>query len=113
MDRNRLRPGAKDRVAYASFFGARAAFPQGPFLLPMVIGTPVLLTIAIRTGPLSYDIYLEPLADGQPVAAPCREAAVQEQVERFAARLEHYCMKDPLQWFNFYDFWAEAERVER
>jgi predicted LPLAT superfamily acyltransferase len=110
---DRLRPGAKDRVAYANFLGARAAFPQGPFLLPMVIGTPVLLTIAIRTGPLSYDIYLEPIADGRRVAAACREAAVQEQVEHFAARLEHYCMKDPLQWFNFYDFWAEVEHAER
>jgi predicted LPLAT superfamily acyltransferase len=108
---DRVSPGVKSRIAYADFFGKRAAFPQGPFLLPMVMRIPVILTIAIRTGPRAYDIYFEPLADDQPVPRRRREEIVQERVEHFAARLEHYCKKAPLQWFNFYDFWAEVEDV--
>jgi predicted LPLAT superfamily acyltransferase len=110
---DRVRPGAKSRVAYANFLGERAAFPQGPFLLPMVIRIPVILTIAIRTGPRAYDVYFEPLADSQPVPAGRREEVIQERVERFAARLEHYCKLVPLQWFNFYDFWTEVGDVRR
>jgi predicted LPLAT superfamily acyltransferase len=30
---------------------------------------------------------------------------VQEYVERFAGRLEHYCALAPFEWFNFYEFW--------
>ena len=108
-----MRPGVKSRVAYANFLGERAAFPQGPLLLAQVIRVPVILTIAIRTGPRAYDVYLEPLADGQPVPAGRREAGIQERVEHFAARIEHYCKMAPLQWFNFYDFWAEVENVRR
>ena len=108
---DRMSPSVKSRIAYADFFGKRAAFPQGPFLLPMVMRIPVILTIAIRTGPRAYDIYFEPIADDQPVPRRRREEIVQERVEHFAARLEHYCKKAPLQWFNFYDFWAEVEDV--
>ena len=110
---DRVRPGGKSRVAYANFLGKRAAFPQGPLLLPQVIRIPAILTIAIRTGPRAYDVYLEPLADGHPVPVGRREEIIQERVEHFAARLEHYCKKAPLQWFNFYDFWAEVENARR
>ena len=106
---DRIPPGMKSRVAYADFLGDRAAFPTSPFLLSMVLRIPVIMTIAIRTGPRAYDLHFEPLADGQPVPRGRREEVVQERVERFAARLEHHCRKTPLQWFNFYDFWAEVE----
>ena len=56
-----------------------------------------------------YDIFLEELANGDPVPASSREKAVQERVEMFASRLEHYCQQAPFQWFNFFDFWAETE----
>ena len=29
----------------------------------------------------------------------------------YAARREHFCVREPLQWFNYYDFWAEIEDV--
>ncbi len=110
---DRMRSGVKTRVAYANFLGERAGFPQGPFLLAMVLQVPVILTIGIRTGPRAYDIYLEFLADGQRVPAGRREEVIQERVELFAERLEHYCTMAPLQWFNFYDFWAEVAGVRR
>jgi predicted LPLAT superfamily acyltransferase len=35
-----------------------------------------------------------------------REAALRAVVERFALRLEHHVRLAPLNWFNFFDFWA-------
>ncbi|WP_275575194.1 hypothetical protein [Methylocucumis oryzae] len=34
-----------------------------------------------------------------------RDAAVQRYAQQFADRLQYYCLKEPMQWFNFYDFW--------
>jgi len=103
---DRVQPGGRNRIAYASFLGDLAPFPEGPFLLPMVLGLPVVLTVALKTGPRSYEIFLDTLAEGDPVPAQERAKVLRERVQGFAARLEHYCKRAPLQWFNFYDFWA-------
>ncbi len=106
---DRIRPGTRSRVRHANFFGEPAAFPEGPFLLPAVLGLPVVMTIALRRGRRAYDIHLEPISDGSPVPSAARTKFVQQQVERYAARLEDYCRQAPLQWFNFYDFWANVD----
>jgi predicted LPLAT superfamily acyltransferase len=107
---DRVLPGGRKRIAHASFLGEQAPFPQSPFLIPIVLGLPVVLTLALKTGPRTYEVFLETLADAEAVPAQNRAKALQERIETFAARLEHYCAQAPLQWFNFYDFWAEAER---
>jgi len=106
---DRMRPGSRDRVSYASFLGESAAFPQGPFLMAHLLQMPVVLTIALRRGPRCYDIYLETIADGARISPRERPAVIQKQIELYASRLEHYCLKAPLQWFNFYDFWAKND----
>jgi predicted LPLAT superfamily acyltransferase len=106
---DRVPTRAEARVRSANFLGHRASFPEGPFLLPMVLRVPLVLTIAIRTGPRRYDVYFEPIADGESVPKSQRDAALTERVELFASRLEHYCAEAPLQWFNFYDFWGEVD----
>jgi predicted LPLAT superfamily acyltransferase len=103
---DRLAPGGRTRVAEASFFGEPAPFPMGPFLLPMLLRLPTVLALALKTGPRSYEIFLETLAEGDAVPVPERAKVLRERVEAFASRLEHHCGRAPLQWFNFYDFWA-------
>jgi predicted LPLAT superfamily acyltransferase len=100
---------SRSRIARASFLGEPAPFPEGPFLLPMVMRMPVVLTIAIKTGPNRYEVFMEEIAGGEPVPAAERTKEIQERVETYAARLEYFCIREPLQWFNFYDFWAEIE----
>jgi len=110
---DRTLPQTRNRIAHASFLGESAPFPVGPFLLPMVMGLPVVLTIALKTGPNRYEVFMEEIADGEPVPAAERSKVIQERIESFAARLEHFCIREPLQWFNFYDFWAEIEDEHR
>ena len=40
-----------------------------------------------------------------------REAALAELAGAYASRVAHYCRLAPLQWFNFYDFWAPPHPV--
>jgi predicted LPLAT superfamily acyltransferase len=35
-----------------------------------------------------------------------RERALRVHVQRYAHRLQEYCLSNPYQWFNFYDFWS-------
>ena len=106
---DRVGLGDQQRTCQATLLGDLATLPQGPFLVPLVLRIPVVLCLALRSGPRRYDLYLETLSDGTPVPAHEREKVVREQVQRYASRLEHYCLQAPLQWFNFYDFWAAED----
>jgi predicted LPLAT superfamily acyltransferase len=33
------------------------------------------------------------------------QAAISEWAARYAKRLESFCLMDPFQWYNFFDFW--------
>ncbi len=110
---DRLQPGRRNRMTYVNFLGEPAAFPESPFLLSIVMGLPVVLTLALKTGPRTYEAIFETLAEGEVVSAQDRRKVLRERIETFAARLEHYCKEAHFQWFNFYDFWAKAEDERR
>ena len=40
---------------------------------------------------------------------PTRAQELKRCVDAFAARLEQHALREPLQWFNFYDFWADVD----
>ncbi|HEI8867237.1 TPA: glycosyltransferase family 2 protein [Serratia odorifera] len=99
--------GEQPRVVWSSFLGQPAPFPQGPFVLASALRCPVFLMFGLKQqGQLR--VYFEPFAD--PLALPRaeRQQALQQAVDRYAARLEHYCLLAPLDWFNFFNFWQLA-----
>lgn len=107
---DRIDPAERGRSHRARFLGADVPFPVSPFLLPMVSGSPVALGLALRTGTARYEVIFEVI--GKPGGLPRaqREEKVREQIEAYAARLEHYCERAPYQWFNFYDYWNEEPK---
>lgn len=108
---DRFHPGDGSQEVEVDFLGERARFPKGVFRLAMILRAPVLLTVALRTGPGRYEIFFETLSDGSSeIDRNERRKVLDEQVQHFAARLEHYCRRAPYQWFNFYDFWHRGER---
>ncbi|MFT5658522.1 MAG: putative LPLAT superfamily acyltransferase, partial [Gammaproteobacteria bacterium] len=36
-----------------------------------------------------------------------RDQIINETVQSYAHRLEYYCQKAPLQWFNFFPYWGK------
>ncbi|MEC4747115.1 hypothetical protein [Methylomicrobium sp. Wu6] len=94
----------QDRVAEADFLGAKALFPEGPFILAALLKCPVFTVFCLkRRG--KYVIYFDPFSDGLKLPRKQREQALQETIQRYANRLQAYCLQEPLQWFNFYPFW--------
>lgn len=101
------RVGINERFVEVDFFGEKAAFPTGPFILAGMLRCPVYIAYALYHEPDRYDLYCEPFADPLDLPRKEREAALQRHVSRYAARMEHYCRLAPDNWFNFFDFWSK------
>lgn len=96
--------GGEWRVCWSRFMGQDAPFPQGPFILAAILRCPVNLIFALRQQD-KLRIYCEPFADPLLLPRADRQQALQQCIDRYAERLEHYALQSPLDWFNFFDFW--------
>jgi predicted LPLAT superfamily acyltransferase len=97
-------------VILSDFLGAPAAFPQGPFILASVLRVPVFLMFGILQRQ-RLNIYFEPFADPLLLPRATRQQSLQNIVDSYAQRLEHYSLLAPHDWFNFYDFWQRPSGV--
>ncbi len=109
MAGDRVPVGAGGRVGPASFLGANADFPHGPYILAAAFACPVLLSFCLRRpqGPKKFDLYFEAFEERVVLPRKSREAALQALVARYAARLEHFCALAPYEWYNLYPFWPQ------
>lgn len=101
-DRVPVTPGS--RTCRASFMGEQASFPVGPYVLASLLRCPVTMLFSMRVGGHS-EIHFERLRDMVSLPRKNREQAFATLAQEYAARLEHFCLRAPFQWFNFYDFW--------
>ncbi len=96
------------RVSWVPFLGRQAPFPQGPFYLAAMLRCPVLLIFCLKHEG-RYRLFFEPFADATELPRRERGRIIEQWVGRYAARLEDFCLRYPYQWFNFFDFWTQAE----
>lgn len=106
----------EQRVVWADFLGKPAPFPQGPFMLATVLAAPVYLLFGLRDeysehGKLRYNVYFEPFSEKIQLPRKQRMEALQNLVQQYANRLEHFTLKAPLQWYNFFNFWQLTEQA--
>ncbi len=103
-DRTPPAENSNGRVSQVEFLGEPAPFAQGPFILAALLDCPVYLIFCLREKH-NYRIYLEPFAERIDLPRRDRLTHLQAYMQRYAKRLEQYCLQAPEQWFNFYDFW--------
>jgi predicted LPLAT superfamily acyltransferase len=101
---DRVPVSSHPQVMTADFLGAPAAFPIGPYIIASVLQCPAYLLFAVRTKGGS-EVHFELLRETVRVPRSGREQALRPLVADYAARLQHHCLRAPMQWFNFYDFW--------
>jgi len=101
---DRIPVSNQPRVAFANFLGAMAPFPVGPYILASLLQCPTYLLFSLRTGGTS-EIHFELFRESIRLPRQNRDEALAGLVTDYASRLEHFCLRAPLQWFNFYDFW--------
>lgn len=88
------------------FFGRPASFPIGAVMLARVSGCPIVPVFSVYPDGDRSRVevhYEEPIFVAHTRE---RDRDVREAVARTTAVYERWVRKYPLQWFNFYDFWA-------
>jgi predicted LPLAT superfamily acyltransferase len=101
---DRIPVSSNPRIARASFLGEMAPFPVGPYILANLLRCPVYLLFSLRAGRAS-EIHFELFRESVLLPREGRDQALARLVADYARRLEYFCLRAPLQWFNFYDFW--------
>ena len=64
--------------------------------------------LAVRGDDGCYRAYAEVLSERVVFERGEREKVVRELAAANAGRLEHYILKAPYQWFNFFDYWNDG-----
>lgn len=95
-----------------TFLGQEAAFPQGAFVLAILLEAPVYYMFGLRqqdlnySSPYEFHVYRSKIQFD--AARRNRQQCINQATQEFAGYLENLCLEHPLQWYNFFDFWAKA-----
>ncbi len=110
---DRIPPGSKEEVAIVDFLGRPARFPLSPYLLACTLGCPLLTSMCVRTGDGRYCAAVDVLTEGEKIPRRVRGERAGQLLAAYVRTLENHCRDWPLQWFNFYDFWAMPASARR
>ena len=103
--------GHSQRIAKVDFLGDQALFPQGPFILASLLKCPVYTVFCLKQQGKQV-IYFDYFSADLKFPKKNRGQAMQQIIQNYADRLQYYCLKEPLQWFNFFDFWPVVNENE-
>ncbi len=109
-DRTLPGPAQRSKTVVLPFLGAPARFADGPFRLAAMLRKKLVFMAGLYRGGNRYELHFAELADfSAPGSATERDAAIRAALERYVATIETLCRAAPYNWFNFYDFWADAD----
>jgi predicted LPLAT superfamily acyltransferase len=92
---------------YMNFFGDLAAFPTGPFYMAMKFKVPITFVSAVKESPTHYHFFAtKPQLFPNFSKTEARDEQIKTILSLYIHNLELILQKFPLQWFNYYDFWA-------
>ena len=97
-------PVQGDRTCRASFLGADADFPAGPWLIASLLRCPVWGLSCLHDGD-GYRARIDLLRDQVRLPRGERQQALDACAATFADWLTACLRQSPYDWFNFYDFW--------
>jgi KDO2-lipid IV(A) lauroyltransferase len=90
------------------FFGRESYFPRGPLRVAMATGATVLPAFIVQMPDGRYRAVVEePL---EVTRSSDRDAALADNIRRYATILERYVREFPEQWYCFYPFWDDPSR---
>ncbi|MDE6135123.1 MAG: acyltransferase, partial [Muribaculaceae bacterium] len=87
------------------FMGAKAKFPQGPFLLAAMRDVPMLFVSVMKTAATKYHISVRKIQSREQGSASRIKAA--DLAHQYVALLEETVKRHPAQWYNYFEFWAD------
>lgn len=109
-DRRLPGPPGRSHTIVLPFLGRPAAFSDGPFRLAALLKRPLVFMVGLYRGGNRYELRFEPLHDFSTPLAPgeTQDERIRRAITAYVATLEALCLDAPHNWFNFFDFWADA-----
>lgn len=98
-----------DGTQPVTVLGNPAPLPVGPFRMAAILRRPVIFMVGLYLGGNRYAIHFEPLGDFTTMAPGQRQAQIKAIMARYADMLDTYCRRAPYNWFNFFNFWRQAD----
>ena len=95
-------------VLYADFLGSKTAFPTGAYILASIFKAPILSIMCLQKNK-KYHVYFDLLSAKVAPNRKDRQQTFQQLTQDYADLLQRHCLTAPLQWFNFFDFWAQTQ----
>ena len=99
-------PVRGEKTVTVNFLGHAAPLPQGAWLLAALLKTQIHTLFCIKQNG-RYHLKLRRFADTAGWTRSNRAAQVAAVAQQFADMMAQECAANPLQWFNFYDFWGD------
>ncbi len=99
-------PVRGEKTVAVQFLGHEAQLPQGAWLLAALLKTQIHTLFCIKQNG-RYHLKLRRFADTAGWTRANRAAQVAAVAQQFADMMAQECAANPLQWFNFYDFWGD------
>ena len=90
---------------YVPFLGLDAPFPEGPWILGALLECPIYLLFCLKDGH-KFSLTMERFSENIQLPRATRKESLRACIAQYVTRLEHYSTLFPLQWYNFFDFWA-------
>lgn len=95
-----------EKTVAVQFLGETAQLPQGAWLLAHLLKAKInTLFVLKKQG--RYHLILRKFSDVPQWKRANREQEIRQFAQRYADELAQHAAEVPLQWFNFYDFWAK------
>lgn len=95
------------------FLGDHASFPIGGYVMAAIAGAPLVHAFSLRESGGHYHFFSFPPERPHMPPRNQRDAYLAACATRFVANMELVIKRDPLQWYNFYPFWENAETVKK
>ncbi|WP_331344660.1 hypothetical protein [Cellvibrio sp. UBA7661] len=104
---DRIPLSGEARTVTVDFLGRPAQLPIGPYMLAKVLQCEVQLMFSYRS---AHKIVFELVPFAQQVTLPRKDGGAQlhAYAQQYANALEQQAARAPLQWFNFYPYWASS-----
>ena len=102
---DRSEPGDAGRRCRVPLLGGEVDLPEAPYRLAGLLGCPLFFMVALRRRTAHYEVHAEVLAERVELPRGERDERIRALAAAYAARLEHYCLLAPYEWFNFFDYW--------
>jgi predicted LPLAT superfamily acyltransferase len=105
---DRVPVNSKGHTIDVPFMGQTAPFSAGPYILATLLECPVYLLFCLQDG-AHYRLSFEKFAECIDLPRVGRGEKLRFHARKFAERLQDYAIRDPFQWYNFFDFWAPVQ----